>query len=98
MTIGIVGGGQLGRMLTIPAKEMGFDVVVLDPTENCPASQVGARQIVGKLTDPKAIRTLAKESDVITFEIEHIGVETLETLEKEGKKVSPSPKTLKIIK
>lgn len=96
--IGIVGGGQLGRMLTIPAKEMGFLVTVLDPTPNCPASQVGAIQIIGSLTDKKAIKKLAEVSDVVTFEIEHIDVDTLDELSKSGKLIHPSPKTLRTIK
>ncbi len=96
--IGIVGGGQLGRMLTIPAKEMGFNVTVLDATAHCPAAQVGAKQIIGALTDPKAIHKLAKGSDILTFEIEHIDAETLDALTKEGRIVHPSPKTLQTIK
>ena len=52
MRIGIIGGGQLGRMLTQAAKPLGFDVRVLDPQPNCPAAQVGAAQVVGSLSDP----------------------------------------------
>ncbi|QQS18128.1 hypothetical protein IPL68_05850 [Candidatus Saccharibacteria bacterium] len=60
-TIGIVGGGQLGRMLTLAAKPLGFDVVVVDPGEHCPAEQVGARQIVANLYDEKALRSCPLE-------------------------------------
>ncbi len=76
-TLGIIGGGQLGRMLTIPAKQMGYDVVCIDPTPNCPASQVGARQIEGSLSDRQALQQLFELSDVVTWEIEHIDTEVL---------------------
>ena len=96
-TIGIVGGGQLGRMLTLSAHQMGYKVVVVDPVENCPAYQVGATQIKADLKDSNAIKKLAKSSDVITLEIEHVDVDTLEELVKSGFPVHPSPKTVKII-
>lgn len=96
--IGIVGGGQLGRMLTTPALQMGFHVTVVDPTPDSPASQVGAQQIVGALTDEKAIKELAKSSDVVTFEIEHINADILQKLTGKGVVVHPSPTSLGIIK
>lgn len=61
--IGIIGDGQLGRMMTIPALEMGFNVSVLGTTDNSPAAQVGATQIFGDLKDAEAIRTLGELSD-----------------------------------
>lgn len=97
-TIGIVGGGQLGRMLTQSAHKLGFRVVVLDPTKNSPAGQVADRQIVGGFKDRKKILELAKVSDFLTFEIESADNKTLEELVKKGKPVNPSPKILKIIK
>lgn len=96
-TIGIVGGGQLGRMLTLAAKPLGFDVVVVDPGENCPATQVGAEQIVADLYDEKALRELAEKTDFITVEIEHLDTNVLEILEKSGVKVNPSPATVRLI-
>ena len=96
-TIGIVGGGQLGRMLTLSAHQMGYKVVVVDPVENCPAYQVGATQIKADLKDSNAIKKLAKSSDVITLEIEHVDVDTLEELANSGFPVHPSPTTVKII-
>lgn len=93
--LGIVGGGQLGRMLTEAAKPMGFDVMVIDPVENCPAAQVGARQIQADLTDGGAIKALAALSDVVTWEIEHINTEALQEVAVE---VQPSPTTLATIK
>lgn len=96
-TIGIIGGGQLGRMLTLAAKTLGFKVVVIDPGANCPASQVGAEQIVGDPYDPATIKELASHADIITIEIEHLDTKTLEDLENTGVKVSPSAKTIKLI-
>ncbi len=97
-TIGIVGGGQLGRMLTEAAHNLGFKVLVLDPTENSPAAQVADEHILGSFKDADAIKKLAGKVDVLTFEIESANAEALDALVAEGKKVYPEPKTLKIIK
>lgn len=93
-SIGVVGGGQLGRMLTEAAQPLGFKVTVLDSTPNCPASQVGANQIVGGITDGEAITRLAQSVDVVTWEIEHINAQALFDLENQGHDVQPSPTTL----
>src|SRR5579859_4399151 len=96
--IGIVGGGQLGKMMALPAKSMGFTVTVVDPTSQSPAGQCVDREITGGYSDAEATRKLAKVSDFITVEIEHINTDTLAELEKEGMPVNPSPKTIEIIK
>ncbi|MCX7951080.1 MAG: 5-(carboxyamino)imidazole ribonucleotide synthase [Clostridiales bacterium] len=96
-TIGIVGGGQLGRMLSFEAKRMGFNVVILDPTPNSPAGQVSDKQIVAKFDDLDKIDDFIELCDVITYEFEHISVEFLREIEKRGKEVIPSSKTLYII-
>lgn len=96
-TLGIVGGGQLGRMLALAAKPLGLEVVVVDPGENCPAAQVGAEQIVADLYDEKALRELAEKTDFITVEIEHLDTHVLELLEKSGVKVNPSAATIRLI-
>lgn len=97
-TIGIVGGGQLGRMLTQAARALGFDVTVLDPSPNSPAGQVANKQIVGSFKDKASIQQLAAESDFLTFEIESANSQALQTLETSGKTIHPSPATLEIIK
>ncbi len=97
-TIGIVGGGQLGRMLAQAAHQLGFLVTVLDPTPNSPAGQVADKQIIGSFKDKEKILELGRDSDFITFEIESANAEALEELIKEGKSVNPSPRTLSIIK
>ncbi len=95
--VGIIGGGQLGLMLGEAARDMHFaGITVLDPTEHCPASVV-AEQLVGSLKDAAAIRRLAAQSDVVTFEIEHINTQALKELEHEGVQIYPSPDSLAII-
>ena len=96
--IGIVGGGQLGKMLTQSAKKLGFYVTIIDPTRDSPAGQVADKQIVADYRDEKAILKLAKVSDLITFEIELANDNALYKIMKKGKVVNPSPVTLAIIR
>lgn len=79
-TIGIIGGGQLGRMLAMAAAKLGFHIIVLEPQENCPASQVANEQIVAQYDDEPALAQLAERTDVITYEFENIAVEALKKL------------------
>jgi len=76
-TIGIVGGGQLGKMMTISAKNMGFHVGVLDPVNDCPTAQLADWHIVADCDDVLALEALAKRSDIVTYETSKIGVESL---------------------
>jgi len=95
--LGIIGGGQLGMMITEAAKNLSehiSEITVLDPTENCPAAQVGAKQIVGDFKDELAILKLAEQSDIITYEIESGNTDVLSKLKA---KIEPSPSTLGII-
>lgn len=79
-TIGIIGGGQLGRMMAIATKEMGFRVAVLDPTLDSPCGQVADIEITAEYNDFAAIRKLAAVSDVITYEFENIDADALNWL------------------
>jgi 5-(carboxyamino)imidazole ribonucleotide synthase len=95
--LGIIGGGQLGMMITEAAKNLSeyiSEITVLDPTENCPAAQAGAKQIVGNFKDEIAILKLAEQSDIITYEIESGNTDVLSKLKAE---IEPSPSTLSII-
>jgi len=95
--LGIIGGGQLGMMITEAAKNLSehiSEITVLDPTENCPAAQVGAKQIIGDFKDELAILKLAEQSDIITYEIESGNTDVLSKLKA---KIEPSPSTLGII-
>jgi 5-(carboxyamino)imidazole ribonucleotide synthase len=95
--IGIIGGGQLGLMLSEAARAMGYaSITVLDPTPQCPASVV-AEQIVGNLKDPAALRQLAQRADILTYEIEHINTSALKALQEEGVTIYPSPDSLAMI-
>jgi 5-(carboxyamino)imidazole ribonucleotide synthase len=97
--LGIIGGGQLGMMLTEAAKSMPeyiSNVIVLDPTENCPASRVGAKQIVADFKDKNAIVELSLQSDIITYEIESGDSKVLESLHGEVL-INPAPSTLRTI-
>lgn len=95
--IGIIGGGQLGRMMVKAAKRLGCTCVVLDPTPNSPAGQVAGHQIVGHYHDPNKLRELTDACDVTTFDIEDIDALTLQLLEAEGHPIHPSPELLATI-
>ena len=71
-TIGIIGGGQLGRMMALSARAMGYRIAVLDPVEDSPCGQVADYKVIGDYDDLDAIRKLAEVSDVITYEFENI--------------------------
>ncbi len=95
--IGIIGGGQLAKMSAQAAKQMGFYLTILDPTPKCPAAYIADAQIVGDLYDSQKLMQLAKVSDVLSYDIEHIDVQILKTLEKNGHHIYPLPSTLEII-
>jgi 5-(carboxyamino)imidazole ribonucleotide synthase len=97
-TLGIVGGGQLGRMLAEAAAPLGVEVVVLDPTPECPASPVARDQIVGDFDDEEGVRELASRADYLTYEIELADPDLLEAVESEyDVPVHPDPETLRTI-
>ena len=77
-TIGIIGGGQLGRMMALSARYMGFRVGVLDPTPNCPTGQVADFQITAEYDDKTAIHDLAVQSDVLTYEFENVDADAID--------------------
>jgi len=97
-TLGVVGAGQLGRMLAEAAAPLGVDVVVSDPTEDAPAAPVARDQLVGGFDDPKTFRELAERVDYLTFEIELVDPDVLRTVSEEtGTPVHPHPDTLALI-
>ncbi|MDX8515961.1 5-(carboxyamino)imidazole ribonucleotide synthase [Mesorhizobium captivum] len=79
-TIGIIGGGQLGRMLAMAAARLGHRTIVLEPQADCPAAQVANLQIVAAYDDPAALAELASASTVVTYEFENVPVAAAETL------------------
>jgi 5-(carboxyamino)imidazole ribonucleotide synthase len=92
--IGIIGGGQLGRMMAMAARRMGCAVSVIDPTPNSPAGQIADQQIVAAFDDQQVMRALVEACDVTTFEIETIDVTDLIRLEEQGHAIYPSPRLL----
>ncbi len=95
--LGILGGGQLGKMMLTETRKFDIQTYVVDPSAEAPC-QFGATQFFqGSLNDYDTVMNLGNQVDVLTIEIENVNLEALETLENEGKKVYPSPKTLRLI-
>ncbi|WP_283196243.1 5-(carboxyamino)imidazole ribonucleotide synthase [Rhizobium sp. AN80A] len=92
-TIGIIGGGQLGRMLAMAAARLNFRTIILEPQADCPAAQVANRQIVAAYDDPAALEELATVCDVVTYEFENVPVSAAEAL-AQTVPVYPPPKAL----
>jgi len=89
-TIGILGGGQLGRMLALAAARLGFDIVVLTPEPDSPASRVAAHTVVAAYDDPVALAELAQRCAVVTFEFENVPAEVVASLHDLGVLTAPS--------
>jgi 5-(carboxyamino)imidazole ribonucleotide synthase len=94
-TIGIIGGGQLGRMLAMAAARLGYRTTILEPQPDCPAAQVANRQIVAAYDDASALEELARTSAVVTYEFENVPVAAAEALAK-SVAVYPPPKALEV--
>jgi 5-(carboxyamino)imidazole ribonucleotide synthase len=98
MKVGILGGGQLGRMLLQAAANYTVETFVLENDENCPAAHLCHHFIKGDITDFDTVYNFGKNLDALTIEIENVNVEALEQLEKEGIKIYPNPSAIKTIK
>ncbi|MDP3301876.1 MAG: 5-(carboxyamino)imidazole ribonucleotide synthase [Sulfuricurvum sp.] len=97
LKLGIIGGGQLGKIMSQKAKKMGFHVTILDPTFNCPAAQVSDKHIMGGFHDKEKLEQLVQESDVTTFETEHVDTSILKKLYDNGHNIHPSPYVMELI-
>ncbi|CAN6835215.1 unnamed protein product [Brassica oleracea] len=95
--VGVLGGGQLGRMLCQAASQMAIKVMILDPSRNCSASSLSYCHMVDSFDDKATVEAFAKRCGVLTVEIEHVDVETLEKLEKQGVDCQPKASTIRII-
>ena len=95
--LGILGGGQLGKMLTLAASNWDVNTYVLDPNPDCPSKTTATDLTVGSFNDYDAVYAFGKDKDVITVEIESVNIEALRKLEEEGKQVFPDTKALSII-
>ncbi|SHM36322.1 5-(carboxyamino)imidazole ribonucleotide synthase [Cyclobacterium lianum] len=96
-TLGILGGGQLGRMLIQAGINYNLDIHILDPDANAPCKHLCNRFVQGALKDYQTVYDFGKDCDIISIEIEHVNTEALYQLEKEGKKVFPQPQVLEMI-
>jgi 5-(carboxyamino)imidazole ribonucleotide synthase len=94
-TIGIIGGGQLGRMLAMAAARLGYRTVVLEPQADCPAAQLANHQIVAAYDDPAALDELARSVSVVTYEFENVPVEAASRLAS-AVPVFPTPRALEV--
>ncbi len=94
--IGILGGGQLGRMLALAAARLGFDAVILSPEDDPCAGRVAARTIKGAYDDPAALAALAKACAVVTYEFENVPAKAVEILTGLGCRVAPGAKALAV--
>jgi 5-(carboxyamino)imidazole ribonucleotide synthase len=97
LKLGIIGGGQLGKIMSQKAKKMGFQVTILDPTYNCPAAQVSDKHIIGGFHDKDKLEQLVQENDVTTFELEHVDTSILKELYDHGHNIHPSPYVIELI-
>ena len=97
INIGILGGGQLGRMLIQNAINLNLNISVLDPDKNAPCKHLVKKFTLGNLNDFDTVYDFGKDKDLITIEIENVNVEALKVLEKEGKKVYPQPHIIEMI-
>ena len=95
--LGILGGGQLGRMLIQSATDWNLDIHILDANPNAPCAHTATVFEVGSITDYETVYQFGKTVDVLTIEIENVNVDALEQLEKEGLKVFPQPRVIRII-
>lgn len=95
LTIGIIGGGQLGRMLAMAAARLNFKTVVLEPQADCPAAQVCNRQVVAAYDDAQALAELASLCDIVTYEFENVPVQAAEELAR-SVPVYPPPRALSV--
>ena len=97
LQIGILGGGQLGRMVIQSAIDFNLNIHIIDPDPNAPCKDIAQSFTVGKLTDYDAVMDFGKDKDLITIEIENVNTEALKALQKMGKKVFPQPEIIELI-
>lgn len=97
LKLGILGGGQLGRMLIQEAINYNLTTLVLDPDPDAPCKHIANKFECGSITDFETVYNFGKEADIITIEIEKVNIEALEQLEKEGKLVFPQARVIRLI-
>ena len=98
MKVGVIGGGQLGRMLIQEATNLNIHLHMMDGEATAPCAHLAYSFTCGSITDYDAVYAFGKDKDLLTVEIENVSIEALEDLEKEGVKVFPQPRVLRIIR
>ncbi len=96
--LGVLGGGQLGRMLIQSAIDLNLNVLIQDPDINAPCSQLATQFFQGSITDYESVYNFGKNCDLITIEIENVNADALQKLSEEGVKVYPQPHIISMIK
>jgi len=96
-TLGILGGGQLGRMVIQSAISYNIDIHILDPDPNAPCKSICQKFVKGSLNDFETVYAFGQDCDIITIEIENVNTEALQKLAEEGKEVFPQPHIIKMI-
>lgn len=96
--IGILGGGQLGKMLIQAGSILGYDICIMEDTKDCPAGAIAPCLTIGKITDYQDVVNFGMDCDIITIEIENVNIEALKYLESQGKKVYPTSAAIATIK
>jgi 5-(carboxyamino)imidazole ribonucleotide synthase len=97
LKLGIIAGGQLGKMLIQEASKWDISSYVLDPEENCPAASIASVYIKGDYLNYEDVYNFGKQVDVLTYELENINIDALKKLEEEGLQIKPSPQILELI-
>ncbi|MDF9800542.1 5-(carboxyamino)imidazole ribonucleotide synthase [Catalinimonas alkaloidigena] len=95
--LGVLGGGQLGRMLIQSAIDFNLDVWILDPDENAPCKNIATQFFQGSLTDFDTVYNFGRQCDLVTIEIENVNTQALKKLQEEGVKVYPEPQVIELI-
>ena len=98
LQIGVLGGGQLGRMLIQAANSLDIQLHMLDPDPAAPCAQIAYSFQVGSLTDYDTVMAFGQNKDLLTVEIENVNTDALRALEKQGVKVFPQPHILELIR
>lgn len=96
--LGIIAGGQLGKMLALAASNWDIKTYILDPDENCPAASCATHFVKGNHLNFDDVYSFGKKVDMVTFEIENVNIDALKKLKNEGIKIFPEPETLELIK
>ena len=95
--IGVLGGGQLGRMMIQSAIDFNLDLKIIDPDPNAPCSQINSQFTAGSIKDYSSVLEFGQDCDLVTIEIENVNTEALKALQQQGKRIYPQPEIIELI-